>query len=60
MARICGEESPLANLDAIQRLAMRIIGDPALTDALDSLGHRRTVSTLSFFIDTTMAFVLTR
>ena len=34
----------LATLDAIQRRAIRLIGDPALTDTLDSLAHRRSVS----------------
>ena len=36
-------------LDAIQRRAIRLIGDPALTDTLDSLAHRRSVSALFLF-----------
>ena len=36
-------------LDAIQRRAIRLIGDPAVTDSLDSLAHRRSVSVLSLF-----------
>ena len=39
----------LVYLDAIQRRAIRQIGDPALTDTLDSLAHRRSVSALSLF-----------
>ena len=39
----------LTILDAIQRRAIRLIGDPALTDTLDSLAHRRSVSALSLF-----------
>ena len=39
----------LNTLDAIQRRAIRLIGDPALTDTLDSLVHRRSVSALSLF-----------
>ena len=34
-------------LDAIQKRAIKLIGDPALTNSLDSLVHRRTVSALS-------------
>ena len=37
----------LASLDAIQERATRLIGDLLLTDTLDSLTHRRTVSALS-------------
>ena len=36
-------------MDAIQRRAIRRIGDPTLTDTLDSLAHRRSVSALSLF-----------
>ena len=36
----------LNTLDAIQRRAIRLMGD---TDTLDSLAHRRSVSTLSLF-----------
>ena len=39
----------LNTLDAIQRRAIWLIGDPALTDTLDSLAHRRSVSALSLF-----------
>ena len=36
-------------LDAIQKRAIRLIGDSALTDTLDFLAHRRSVSALSLF-----------
>ena len=39
----------LATLDAIQKRAIKLIGDPALTNSLDSLGHRRTISALSLY-----------
>ena len=39
----------LNTLDAIQRRAIRLIRDPALTDTLDSLAHHRSVSALSLF-----------
>ena len=39
----------LNTFDAIQRLAIRLIGDPALTDTLDSLGYRRSGFALSLF-----------
>ena len=39
----------LANLDTIQKRAVRLIDDYALTDSLDSLAHRRNVSALSIF-----------
>ena len=39
----------LATLDAIQKRAIKLIGDPALTNSLDSLAHRRTVSALSLY-----------
>ena len=39
----------LNTLDAIQRRAIRLIGDPALTDTLGSLAHRGSVSVLSLF-----------
>ena len=39
----------LATLDAIQKRAIELIGDPALTNSLDSLAHRRTVSALSLY-----------
>ena len=39
----------LNTLDAILRRAIRLIGDPALTDIFDSLAHRRFVSVLSLF-----------
>ena len=39
----------LASLDTIQKRAIRLIDDSALTDSLDSLAHRRDVSALSFY-----------
>ena len=39
----------LATLDAIQKRAIKLIGEPALTNSLDSLAHRRTVSALSLY-----------
>ena len=39
----------LASLDAIQKRAIKLIEDAALTDSLDSLAHRRTISTLSLY-----------
>ena len=39
----------LATLDAIQKRAIKLIGDPALTNSLDSLAHRRTISALSLY-----------
>ena len=39
----------LATLDAIQKRAIKLIGDPALTNSLDSLPHRRTISALSLY-----------
>ena len=44
-----GPKSDLAILDRIQRKAIRLIGDTALTSNLASLGHRRAVSCLSLF-----------
>ena len=40
----------LTTLDVIQRRAIRLIGDPALTDSLDSIAHRKTISALSLFL----------
>ena len=37
----------LATLDAVQKRAIKLIGDPALTNSLDSLAYRRTISALS-------------
>ena len=50
-ALICGEASKysLASLDTIQKWAIRLIDDSALTDSLDSLAHWRNVSALSFY-----------
>ena len=45
----------LASVDTIQKRAIRLINDSALTDSLDSLAHRRNVSALSLTIDTTTA-----
>ena len=39
----------LATLDAIQKRAIKLIGDPTLTNSLDSLAHRRTISALSLY-----------
>ena len=39
----------LNTFNAIQRRAIRLIGEPALTDTLDSLAHRRSVSALFLF-----------
>ena len=39
----------LASLDTIQKRAIRLIDDSALTDSLDSLAHRRNVSALSLY-----------
>ena len=39
----------LATLDAIQKRAIKLIGDSALTNSLDSLAHRRTISGLSLY-----------
>ena len=38
-----------ATLDAIQKRAIKLIGDPALINSLDSLAHRRTISALSLY-----------
>ena len=38
-----------ATLNAIQKRAIKLIGDPALTNSLDSLTHRRTISALSLY-----------
>ena len=37
----------LATLDAIQKRAIKLIGDTTITNSLDSLAHRRTISALS-------------
>ena len=39
----------LATLDAIQKRAIKLIVDPALTNSLGSLAHRRTISALSLY-----------
>ena len=39
----------LATLDAIQKRAIKLIGDPPLTNSLDSLAYRRTISALSLY-----------
>ena len=39
----------LATLDAIQKRAIKLIGDPTLTNSLDSLAHRRTISALALY-----------
>ena len=40
-------EHSLATLDAIQKRAIKLMGDPALTNSLDSPANRRTISALS-------------
>ena len=42
-------EYSLATLDTIQKRAIRLIDDSALTDSLDSLAHRRNVSAFSLY-----------
>ena len=49
MALICGEGPPSILLQPIQKRAIRLIDDSALTDSLDSLAHRRTISALSLY-----------
>ena len=39
----------LATLDAIQKPSIKLIGNPTLTNSLDSLAHRRTISALSLY-----------
>nr|CAH7714079.1 unnamed protein product [Callosobruchus chinensis] len=39
----------LSILDAVQKRAIRLIGDPALTCYLQPLSHRRAVGDLSVF-----------
>nr|CAH7715663.1 unnamed protein product [Callosobruchus chinensis] len=48
MAHIWGAAAPtaLSILDAVQRRAIRFVGDPALTCLLQPLSHRRLVTTL--------------
>nr|CAH7763857.1 unnamed protein product [Callosobruchus chinensis] len=50
-SHIWGAAAPttLSILDAVQRRAIRLIGDPALTCHLQPLSHRRAVGYLSFF-----------
>nr|CAH7717657.1 unnamed protein product [Callosobruchus chinensis] len=50
-SHILGTAAPttLAILDAVQRRAIRLIGDPALTCHLQPLSHRRAVGNLSLF-----------
>ena len=51
MALIFGEGPPniLLPLDAIQKRTIKLIGDSALINSLDSLAHRRTISALSLY-----------
>ena len=52
MALIYGEAASrhsLATLDAIQKRAIKLIGDPALTNSLNSLAHRRIISALFLY-----------
>ena len=39
----------LTTLDAIQKRAIKLKGDPALTNSLDSMAYRRTISALSLY-----------
>nr|CAH7737146.1 unnamed protein product [Callosobruchus chinensis] len=50
-SNIWGAAAPatLSILDAVQRAAIRVIGDPALTCHLQSLSHRHAVGDLSLF-----------
>nr|CAH7764802.1 unnamed protein product [Callosobruchus chinensis] len=50
-SHIWGAAAPtiLSILDAVQRRAIRLIGDPALTCCLQPLSHRRPVGDLSLF-----------
>nr|CAH7767425.1 unnamed protein product [Callosobruchus chinensis] len=50
-SHICGAAAPttLAILDSVQRRAIRLIGDPALTCHLQPFSHRRGVGDLSLF-----------
>nr|CAH7767169.1 unnamed protein product [Callosobruchus chinensis] len=50
-SHIWGAAAPttLSILDAVQKRAVRLIGDPALTCHLQSLGHQRAVADLSLF-----------
>ena len=47
-----------ASLDTIQKRAIRLIDDSALTDSLDSLAHRRNVSALSLYYSRVGVLVL--
>nr|CAH7712236.1 unnamed protein product [Callosobruchus chinensis] len=50
-SHICGAAAPttLSILDAVQRRAIGLIGDPAVTCHLQPLSHRRAVGDLSLF-----------
>nr|CAH7763357.1 unnamed protein product [Callosobruchus chinensis] len=50
-SHIWGAAAPttLSILDAVQRMAIRLIGDPALTCHLQPLSHRRAVGDLPLF-----------
>nr|CAH7756403.1 unnamed protein product [Callosobruchus chinensis] len=50
-SHICGAPAPttLSVLDAVQKRAIRLIGDPALTCHLQPVSHRRAVGDLSLF-----------
>nr|CAH7715363.1 unnamed protein product [Callosobruchus chinensis] len=50
-SHIWGDAAPttLSILDAVQKRAIRLIGDPALTCHLQPLSHRRAVGDLSLF-----------
>ena len=50
MALICGEgRQTFSCHNTIQKRAIKLTGDPALTNSLDSLAHWRTISALSLY-----------
>nr|CAH7750440.1 unnamed protein product [Callosobruchus chinensis] len=57
-SHIWGAAAPttLSILDAVQRRAIRLIGDPALTCHLQPLSHRRAVGDLSLFYRYSIGF----
>nr|CAH7714630.1 unnamed protein product [Callosobruchus chinensis] len=56
----CCPYTTLSILDAVQRRAIRLIGDPALTCHLQPLSHRRAVGDLSLFYRYLNGFYLPR
>nr|CAH7724446.1 unnamed protein product [Callosobruchus chinensis] len=59
-SHIWGVAAPttLSILDAVQRRAIRLIGDPALTCHLQPLSHRRAVGDLSLFCSSELASII--